>query len=111
MTSRMARRNAEPIQAKPERVAMALEHEIRSGKLGFGARLQSENELVRRFAVSRTTVRKSLEALAEKGLIKTKMGIGSFVAFDGQVLDNSLGWTRALSDRRSDVDTRALRIE
>ena len=84
---------------------------IRSGKLRFGARLQSENELGKRFAVSRATVRKGLEALVGKGLIKTKTGIGSFVTFDGETLDNALGWTRALSLRRRDIETRVLRIE
>jgi GntR family transcriptional regulator len=97
--------------AKPERVAQALERDILSGKLRYGAQLQSENELVRRFAVSRTTIRKGLEALAGRGLITTKMGIGSFVNFDGQVLDNALGWTRALSSRSGEIVTRVLRIE
>ena len=97
-------------QAKPERIAMTLEQDIRSGKLGFGERLESENELVRRFEVSRTTVRKSLEALAGKGLITTRMGIGSFVTFDGEVIDNALGWTRALASRKDAVDTTVLRI-
>jgi GntR family transcriptional regulator len=73
--------------------------------------LQSENELGKRFAVSRATVRKGLEALVEKGLIKTKIGIGSFVTFDGETLDNAMGWTRALSMRRRDIETRVLRIE
>lgn len=90
---------------------MALERDIRSGKLGFGDRLQSENQLVQRFAVSRTTVRKGLEALAGKGLITTRMGIGSFVSFDGQVIDNELGWTRALANRRVEVETDLLRME
>jgi GntR family transcriptional regulator len=105
------RPKVDPIRSKPERIAMALEREIRSGKLVLGARLNSEAELVRRFSVSRATVRKSLEALAEKGLIQTKMGIGSFVSFDGQVLDNAQGWTRAISQHRGDVETRVLRIE
>jgi len=97
-------------EAKPEKVANALEQEIRSGKLRYGARLQSESELVRRFAVSRTTIRKGLEALAGKGLITTRMGIGSFVTFDGQVLDNALGWTRALASHKDAVETHVLRI-
>ena len=103
--------NADASRAKPERVAMALEREIRSGKLGFGSRLQSEKELGKRFAVSRATVRKSLVTLAQKGLIKTKMGIGSFVTFDGEALDSELGWTQALTMRRADVETRVQRIE
>lgn len=97
-------------EAKPERIARTLEREILSGKLGYGARLQSENELVRRFSVSRTTVRKGLEALAGKGLITTKMGIGSFVTFDGKTLDNALGWTRALGASGGGIETRVLRI-
>lgn len=111
MVRRVGAARAGAGQAKPERVAMALERDIRSGKLTFGDRLQSENELVRRFAVSRTTVRKGLEALAGKGLITTRMGIGSFVAFDGQLIDDALGWTRALADRDAKVETRVLRIE
>lgn len=110
----MTRRTASvssAVQAKPERIAMALEQDIRTGKLGFGQRLESENELVRRFSVSRTTVRKSLEVLAGKGLITTRMGIGSFVSFHGQVIDNALGWTRALASREDSVETRVLRIE
>jgi GntR family transcriptional regulator len=105
------RPRVDPIRSKPERIAMALEREIRSGKLGPGARMNSEAELVRRFSVSRATVRKSLETLAEKGLIQTKMGIGSFVTFDGHALDNAQGWTRAISRHRGDVETRVLRIE
>ena len=94
--------------AKPDRVAAALERDIRSGKLPFGAQLESESELVRRFAVSRTTVRKGLESLAGRGLITTRVGIGSFVTFDGQTIDNALGWTRALANRKEPVDTQIL---
>ena len=111
MKPKTPRKKSDPAQAKPDRVATALEREIRSGKLRFGARLQSENELGRRFAVSRATVRKGLEALVGKGLIKTKIGIGSFVTFDGEALDSAMGWTRALSLRRHDIETHVLRIE
>lgn len=97
--------------AKPERIASTLEAEIRSGRLAYGERLQSEQELVRRFAVSRTTVRKSLEELSSKGLIITRMGVGSFVTFNGQTINDAVGWSRALADAGADVETRTLRIE
>ena len=97
--------------AKPERIASTLEAEIRSGHLAYGERLQSEQELVRRFAVSRTTVRKSLEELSSKGLIVTRMGVGSFVTFQGQTINDAVGWSRALADAGADVQTRVLRIE
>lgn len=97
--------------AKPEKVASALERDILVGRLQAGSRLQSEHELVNRFSVSRTTVRKGLELLAGRGLIRTKSGIGSFVTFDGNLIDNRLGWTRALASQQEKVDTRLVRLE
>lgn len=97
--------------AKPERVAQSLERDILSGKLRHGAQLESEHALVRRFDVSRNTVRKGLEALADKGLITTRVGIGSFVTFNGATIDDALGWTRALSHQSEAVETRLLRLE
>ncbi len=97
--------------AKPERVAHTLERDIRSGKLRNGAQLESEHALVRRFEVSRNTVRRGLEALADKGLITTRVGIGSFVTFNGATIDDALGWTRALSHHDDAIDTRLLRLE
>lgn len=108
----MARTAAVPLGAgKPEQIATALENEIRSGKLGFGDRLQSENELVHRFSVSRNTVRKGLEELSARGLITTRVGIGSFVTFDGKTVDDALGWSRALADAGANAETRTLRLE
>jgi GntR family transcriptional regulator len=97
--------------AKPERIAQSLERDILSGKLRHGAQLESESALVRRFDVSRNTVRKGLEALADKGLITTRVGIGSFVTFNGATIDDALGWTRALSHQGETVETRLLRLE
>jgi GntR family transcriptional regulator len=96
--------------AKTERVALSLEQDILSGKLGYGAQLESENALVRRFDVSRNTVRKGLEALADKGLITTRVGIGSFVTFNGRTINDALGWTRALSHEKEAVGVRLLRL-
>ena len=101
---------AKPALAKTERVALTLERDIMTGKLRYGAQLESENALVRRFDVSRNTIRKGLEALADKGLIATRVGIGSFVTFNGKTIDDALGWTRALSHAQAAVETRLLRI-
>ena len=96
--------------SKPVRIARTLEREIRSGQLANGHRLASENDLVRRFSVSRNTIRKGLEELARQGLITTRSGIGSFVTCDGASIDNALGWTLALSNGESAVETRILRL-
>lgn len=100
-----------PGAPKPEQIASVLEQEIRSGVLAFGDRLQSENELVQRFAVSRNTLRKGLEELNSRGLITTKVGIGSFVTFNGQTIHDVMGWSKALADVGADTETRVLRIE
>lgn len=108
----MARLATAPLGAgKPEQIATALEKDIRSGRLGFGDRLQSENELVHRFSVSRNTVRKGLEELSNRGLITTRVGIGSFVTFDGKTVDDAIGWSRALADAGANAETRTLRLE
>jgi GntR family transcriptional regulator len=100
-----------PGAAKPEQIASVLEQEIRSGVLAFGDRLQSESELVQRFSVSRNTLRKGLEDLNSRGLITTKVGIGSFVTFNGQTINDAMGWSKALADVGADTETRTLRIE
>ena len=104
-------RDDRPDLAKPERIATVLERDIRSGVLGFGDRLQSETALMERFAASRNTVRKGLELLARSGLIRTRSGIGSFVTFEGRVIDDALGWSRALAAVGAEVETRLLRLE
>ncbi|MFD7501240.1 GntR family transcriptional regulator [Streptomyces sp. NPDC059850] len=96
---------------KHQRVARVLAREIHSGALEPGSRLPGEHALTRRFAVSRTTVRQALDELSKQGLISTHAGVGSFVTFDGALLDNRLGWTRALADQDVRITTEVLRLE
>ena len=105
------RRSVPPGMAKPRQVATVLEEEIRSGRLAYGDRLQSENELVHRFSVSRATIRKGLEKLSGRGLITTRVGIGSFVTYDGRQMDDALGWAKALSKAGAKLETRILRFD
>lgn len=96
--------------SKSMQVAQTLEREIRSGQIPHGDLLASEAALMRRFSVSRNTVRKGLEQLARQGMITTRSGIGSFVTYDGQMIDNALGWTLALAREESEIVTRVLDI-
>ena len=95
---------------KSEQIASALERDIRDGRVGHGAQLESEGSLMQRFAVSRNTVRRGLERLSRQGLITTRTGIGSFVTYDGTTIDSNLGWTVALSHGAGRVETRVLDI-
>jgi len=111
-------KTAEVGRSKAHMVAATIEQDILTGRLPFGQQLESENELVERFAVSRNTVRKGLDLLTNGGLITRKGGIGSFVTFNGQAIDGTLGWTMAcgsgrvladlLSGRKPEIDTSEL---
>ncbi len=56
-----------------------LEAEIRSGLIGPGDQLPSENDLAERFAVNRHTVRTALANLAMVGMVRARRGRGVFV--------------------------------
>lgn len=103
-------KSAEVGRSKAHMVAATIEQEILSGRLPFGQQLESEHELVERFAVSRNTVRKGLDLLTNGGLITRKGGIGSFVTFNGQTLDGTLGWTTAIEKAEGGARTRLLQI-
>lgn len=76
----------------------ALMREITSGRLKPHDRLPSESELMRRFGVSRTTVRQALGALAADGLIFALQGKGSFVSLPkaAQTLARLEGFAEAM---------------
>jgi GntR family phosphonate transport system transcriptional regulator len=70
-------------------IASQVERDIASATHRPGDRLPTEAELATRFAVNRHTVRRAMEELEGRGLIRIEQGRGSFVAED--VLDYSLG--------------------
>jgi GntR family transcriptional repressor for pyruvate dehydrogenase complex len=58
----------------------ALLAQIEAGELAPGQRLPTEQEIVAATGVSRTVVREALASLRARGLIKTRQGLGAFVA-------------------------------
>lgn len=69
------------VQRPREQVELQIRSAILAGDFQAGDRLPSETELAKGFAVSRSTVREALRALATAGLISTSPGAagGSFV--------------------------------
>jgi len=70
-------------------IQQAIEAEIAGGARPPGERLPTEAELAGRFGVNRHTVRRAMEELEARGLVRIEQGRGSFVAED--VLDYTLG--------------------
>lgn len=66
-----------------------LEFRIKEGEMAPGSKLPTEQELAETFGVNRHTVRRALNLLSEKELIRTEQGSGSFVR--EQVIDYALG--------------------
>lgn len=63
-----------------DQVRETIAEQIRSGVIPPGARLQSERDLADQMGVSRVTVRRALDALAEDGLVRAARGSGRFVS-------------------------------
>jgi GntR family transcriptional regulator len=62
-----------------ERVETVLAGDIADGSLLPETQLPPEDGLVERFKVSRTTVRKAVQNLVERGLLEVRRGKGTFV--------------------------------
>ena len=67
-------------QPKYKVIFEALRQGIASGEYKEGARLPSEGELSRRFAVSRMTVVKAMRELQQQGLVVRRVGSGTYAA-------------------------------
>jgi GntR family transcriptional regulator len=72
----IALRSQLPLHAQVE---ASLAASIQGGELPPGSRLPSEDSLLQRFAVSRTTVRTAVQSLVGRGLVEIRRGKGTFV--------------------------------
>ncbi len=93
-------------------IQQAIEAEIAAGQRKAGERLPTEAELSARFAVNRHTVRRAMEELEARGLVRIEQGRGSFVAED--VVDYRLGPRTRFSEnirrQNRDPEGRIVRI-
>jgi len=72
-----------PVMSSPPlyaHVESVLAGDIADGNLPPETQLPPEEGLMERFKVSRTTVRKAIQNLAERGLVEVRTGKGTFVA-------------------------------
>lgn len=76
----MAFTDSKEIEKKRAQIVSYVKKYIASNDLGFGDKIQSENELARLFDVNRNTVRLALESLKVRGILYSSKGKGFFVA-------------------------------
>jgi GntR family transcriptional regulator len=63
-----------------EQVLDIINNLIKDGTYQAGSQLPPENDLAKRFNVSRATIRKAMSMLSARGLIVQKHGVGTFVS-------------------------------
>ncbi len=66
-------------QPRWRQIQRALEDDIRRGTVAPGERLPTESDLAKRFGVHRNTIRRAIDRLRQKNLIRVEQGSGTFV--------------------------------
>lgn len=74
---------------KYDLVVNFIKNQIQTGQFEYGDRIPSENELVRRFSLSRCTVRRAIELLTNQGWLEKRHGSGTFVRNTGPLKPRS----------------------
>jgi GntR family transcriptional regulator len=79
-------------------IADSLATEISTGRLKAGDQIPSERVIAEEFGISRMTVRQALRHLAERGLVETRVGQGTFVGAPAiqQQLSTLTGFTEEM---------------
>ena len=96
-----------PLYGKVEEL---LASEIARGYLQPGDRLPSEDELLRRFDVSRITVRRAIQNLIQRGMVEIRRGRGTFVLAPiiSQELTRLTGFVEDMDTHGRKASTRVL---
>lgn len=94
-------------QLKFEFLADDFIQQINEGKLEVNDKLPSENELCKKYKVSRTTVRNALSYLEKEGYIIKRQGKGSFVASPilVQKLSKTYSFAESIKKKGKEIST------
>lgn len=76
-------------EAEQAKIYAELRHAIMGGAFGARGRLPTERAIAEQFGAARNTVRKTMNQLADEGLIERHVGRGTFVA--GNAVDQAAG--------------------
>lgn len=99
--------------AKYKTIVKDIEDELQSGKYDNNRKLPTEEELMTKYDVSRTTIRKSIGVLVSKGYVYQVQGSGVFVResalHDYLSLENLKGLTRDFPNK--DIKSKLIKLE
>ncbi|MEH7744973.1 GntR family transcriptional regulator [Neobacillus drentensis] len=98
---------------KYKEIADCLEQEIRDGKFDHTKKLPTEDELIKKFEVSRNTIRKAINQLVNRGHVYQVQGSGMFLREKSETDTINLGSLRGLTvDLASKIiDTKILTLQ
>jgi len=94
-----------------DRLRDELLEEMTSSQLAPGTKLPTEGELVKRFGVSRATVREAVTSLVEAGYVTRRHGSGSYVADRRRMphgLDSTLSYLAMIESAGAEAGMRVL---
>ncbi|RXK14098.1 transcriptional regulator [Halarcobacter mediterraneus] len=63
----------------PKQITLEIEKAIKNGIFKVGERIPSEPDLVKKFAVSRNTIREAIQSLIQAGVLESRQGNGTYV--------------------------------
>jgi GntR family transcriptional regulator len=94
-----------------EQVRESLLRDLTSGKLEPGAKLENENDLADRFAVSRATVREAVSGLMDAGYLARRHGSGTYVTASPRTrhpLETTVSYTGMIRESGHEPDETVL---
>jgi GntR family transcriptional regulator len=92
-------------------LARAIEEAVRTGVVGVGDALPAERGLGDALGVSRTTLRRAFEILADAGLLDRRLGAGNFVSrMVTPPVGKLRGFTEDMASRGMTASTKVLKL-
>ncbi|HAS90571.1 MAG TPA: FadR family transcriptional regulator [Desulfovibrio sp.] len=94
--------SANPAKTVHQSVARQIAELIESGNFKKGDKLPAERALAERFKVSRSSIREAIKSLAQKNLVESRRGNGTYILADMDA-DIFEAFTAAFSDQKKRI--------
>lgn len=89
-------------QSLPKQITIEIEKAIKNGIFKVGEKIPSEPDLVKKFEVSRNTIREAIQSLIQAGVLESRQGDGTYVITNDRFEANIL--TRLCDSKVSEIN-------